>query len=260
MVARAETHTPVSGQPLDIENWLRLVTDGRSEKGAQMIRRAMDCAQQAHSGQSRASGDSYLTHCLAVAEIADHLKLDDESVVAALLHDVVEDTSVTLETIETEFGKSVAGLVNGVTKMGHIGELRAPQGEAASKDAQHSESVRKLLLAMAEDVRVVLIKLSDRLHNMRTLRYLDEARRRRIARETLEIYAPLANRLGIWQVKWELEDLALRYLDPEAYHSIASLLDGRRIDRERHIELVKQQLREAFGQIGIRAEIFGRPK
>jgi GTP pyrophosphokinase len=260
MVARAETHTPASGQPLDIDNWLSLVADGRSEKGAQMIRRALECARQAHSGQSRASGDAYLTHCLAVAEIVDHLNLDDESVVAALLHDVVEDTSVTLEIIETEFGESVARLVNGVTKMGHIGELRASHEAAASRDSQHSESVRKLLLAMAEDVRVVLIKLSDRLHNMRTLRYLDEARRRRIARETLEIYAPLANRLGIWQVKWELEDLALRYLDPDAYHRIASLLDGRRIDRERHIELVKQQLREAFDQIGVRAEISGRPK
>jgi GTP pyrophosphokinase len=260
MVARAETHTPTSGQPLDVDNWLRLVTDGRSENGTQLIRRALDCAQQAHSGQMRASGESYLTHCLAVAEIVDHLNLDDESVVAALLHDVVEDTSVTLESIEADYGKSVAGLVDGVTKMGHIGELRAPQGSAEPADSHHSESVRKLLLAMAEDVRVVLIKLSDRLHNMRTLRYLDETRRRRIARETLEIYAPLANRLGIWQVKWELEDLALRYLDPDAYHRIASLLDGRRIDRERHIELVKQRLHEAFGQVGVKADISGRPK
>ncbi len=238
---------------------MRLVSAEREPDGAQLIRRALECARDAHRGQARASGEPYLVHCLAVAEIVHHLKLDAESVAAALLHDVVEDTSITLETVKERFGESVAALVDGVTKMGHIGEMRElPAGKGAS--SQHAESVRKLLLAMAEDVRVVLIKLSDRLHNMRTLRHLDETRQRRIARETLEIYAPLANRLGIWQVKWELEDLALRYLDAEAYHRIAALLDGRRIDRERHIELVKERLRAAFEQAGINAEITGRPK
>ncbi|MCG6866774.1 MAG: GTP diphosphokinase [Thiogranum sp.] len=260
MVARAETHTPASGQSPDIEAWLQVVAGGRNADDRQLIARALECARGAHSGQTRASGEPYLTHCLAVAEVVDHLSLDAESVAAALLHDVVEDTDITLEQISEEFGAGLAGLVNGVTKMGHIGEMRGPYSDKVAGDSRHSESVRKLLLAMAEDVRVVLIKLADRLHNMRTLRHLDETRQRRIARETLEIYAPLANRLGIWQIKWELEDLALRYLDPEAYHRIASLLDGRRIDRERHIELVKQQLREAFEQTGVEAEVTGRPK
>jgi GTP pyrophosphokinase len=259
MVARAETHTPATGQPPDLGAWLQLVTAGRDPAGQQLIRQALTLAAEAHSGQTRASGEPYLTHCLAVAEIVAHLKLDAESVAAALLHDVVEDTGVTLELIGEEFGSKVAALVDGVTKMGHIGEIREPHDDATA-DSQNSESVRKLLLAMAEDVRVVLIKLGDRLHNMRTLRHLSETRQRRIARETLEIYAPLANRLGIWQVKWELEDLALRYLDPDAYRRIASLLDGRRIDRERHIELVKQQLHEAFERVGVKAEITGRPK
>ena len=260
MVARAETHTPASGQSPDIEAWLQLVAGGRNAADQQLIARALERACGAHSGQSRASGEPYLTHCLAVAEVVDHLSLDAESVAAALLHDVVEDTDITLEQLSEEFGAGLAGLVNGVTKMGHIGEMRGPYSDKAVGDSQHSESVRKLLLAMAEDVRVVLIKLADRLHNMRTLRHLSESRQRRIARETLEIFAPLANRLGIWQIKWELEDLALRYLDPEAYHRIASLLDGRRIDRERHIELVQQKLRDAFEQVGVKAEITGRPK
>jgi GTP pyrophosphokinase len=260
MVARAETHTPASGQSPDIDAWLQVVAGGRNAADQQLIARALERARGAHSGQSRASGEPYLTHCLAVAEVVDHLGLDAESVAAALLHDVVEDTDITLAQLGEEFGADLAGLVNGVTKMGHIGEMREPYSGKVAGDSQHSESVRKLLLAMAEDVRVVLIKLADRLHNMRTLRHLDETRQRRIARETLEIYAPLANRLGIWQIKWELEDLALRYLDPEAYHRIASLLDGRRIDRERHIEQVNQQLREAFEQTGIEAEVTGRPK
>lgn len=260
MVARAETHTPATGQPPDLQAWLRLVTEGRDADGQQLVGQALECAREAHRGQVRASGEPYLVHCLAVAEIVHHLNLDAESVAAALLHDVVEDTAVTLEAVGRDFGESVAVLVDGVTKMGHIGEMRELPAGKGGADSGHAESVRKLLLAMAEDVRVVLIKLADRLHNMRTLRYLSEARQRRIARETLEIYAPLANRLGIWQIKWELEDLALRYLDPEAYHRIAALLDGRRIDRERHIELVKERLRTSFEQAGIKAEITGRPK
>ncbi len=260
MVARAETHTPADGQAPDLEAWLQVVADGRDNAGQQLIRQALECARDAHLGQARASGEPYLTHCLAVAEIVHHLNLDPESVAAALLHDVVEDTDITLDDISQGFGAGVASLVDGVTKMGHLGEMREPASGKTARASQQAESVRKLLLAMAEDVRVVLIKLSDRLHNMRTLRYLDEVRQRRISRETLEIYAPLANRLGIWQVKWELEDLALRYLDPDAYHHIASLLDGRRIDRESHIEQVKQQLRKSFEQAGVDAEITGRPK
>jgi GTP pyrophosphokinase len=258
MVARAETRTPADGQLPDLEVWLSAVGEGRSETELMLIRQALERAREAHTDQKRASGEPYLLHCLAAAEIVHHLNLDHEAIAATLLHDVVEDTNVSLDSIRDEFGDSVASLVDGVTKMGHIGEIRDSAGNAPV--SQHAENVRKLLLAMAEDVRVVLIKLADRLHNMRTLRYLSEQRQRRIARETLDIYAPLANRLGIWQVKWELEDLALRYLDPDAYHRIASLLDGRRIDRERHIELVKARLLESFTNAGIKAEITGRPK
>ena len=260
MVARSETTTAQErGQQLDIQTWLDTVTTDRDEAGSALIKAAADMAVVAHHGQNRASGEPYLTHCLAVAEIVHHLNLDHESVAAAVLHDVVEDTAVTLEQVKRNFGESVERLVDGVTKMGRIGEMRnlSSHVEAGS---HHSENIRKLLLAMAEDVRVVLIKLADRLHNMRTLRYLNEKRQRRIARETLDIYAPLANRLGIWQIKWELEDLSLRYLDPEDYHKIASLLDGRRVDRERHIELVKTSLTEAFTDTGIEADISGRPK
>jgi len=260
MVARAETTTPSHGQSLDLDAWLSVVGQGRSEAEQHLIRAALTRAQVAHKNQMRASGEPYLLHCLAVAEIVHHLKLDHEAVAAAILHDAVEDTDVTLKEVAQTFGEQVARLVDGVTKMGRIGEMREPAVSRRSTEASHSESVRKLLLAMAEDVRVVLIKLADRLHNMRTLRFLDEERQRRIARETLDIYAPLANRLGIWQVKWELEDLSLRYLERDAYHRIAALLDGRRIDRERHIELVKERLSKAFAAAGIRADISGRPK
>ncbi len=260
MVARADTTTPSHGQPPDLGAWLGTVSQGRSDAEQKFIRAALDCARAAHQKQTRASGEPYLLHCLAVAEIVHRLKLDHEAVAAAILHDVVEDTDVTLERVAELFGEQVAHLVDGVTKMGRIGEMRESAGGKRVVAPSHAESVRKLLLAMAEDVRVVLIKLADRLHNMRTLRFLDEERQRRIAKETLEIYAPLANRLGIWQVKWELEDLSLRYLEPQAYHRIAALLDGRRIDRERHIDLVKERLSHAFDGAGITAEISGRPK
>jgi len=260
MVARAETKTPNHGQPLDPDAWLAAVADGRSDAELKFIHNAVDRARLAHQAQTRASGEPYLMHCLAVAEIVHHLNLDHKAVAAAILHDVVEDTEVSVDVLEQEFGTELAGLVDGVTKMGYIDELRGAAATGGAAHMNHAESVRKLLLAMAKDVRVVLIKLADRLHNMRTLRYLSEQRQRRIARETLDIYAPLANRLGIWQVKWELEDLALRYLDPKAYHRIASLLDGRRIDRERHIELVKESLFQEFGSVGVQAEIAGRPK
>jgi GTP pyrophosphokinase len=171
-------------------------------------------------------------HSLEVARIVASLGMDAEAVAAAVLHDTVEDTGTNLEDIRLEFGPGVASLVDGVTKMGRIGEYAS-----GTRDNPQAENLRKLLLAMAEDARVVLIKLADRLHNMRTLKHLDAARQNKIARETMEIYAPLANRLGIWQLKWELEDLALRYLEPESYREIAGLLDARRVDRERHIRI-----------------------
>ncbi len=212
----------------------------------------------AHHGQQRVSGEPYYLHALAVAEILNDLNLDYETLAAAMLHDVVEDTRVTLDDVRTRFGDVIARLVDGVTKMERIGEFQ--DASLGSQDHSQAESLRKLLLAMAEDVRVVLIKLADRLHNMRTLKYLDESRQRRIAQETLDIYAPLANRLGIWQIKWELEDLSLRYLEPEAYKSLASMLDEKREDREHYIAGVIATLEAELRKAGITASVSGRPK
>jgi GTP pyrophosphokinase len=231
----------------------------RSAAETEVVLKASQWAIQAHQGQRRASGDPYYYHALAVAEILNDLRLDYETVAAAILHDVVEDTKITLADVEAGFGPVIARLVDGVTKMGRLGEFRA-LGEEEGKEPSQAESLRKLLLAMAEDVRVVLIKLADRLHNMRTLKYLDQERRRRIARETLDIYAPLANRLGIWQIKWELEDLALRYLEPEVYKQLATLLDEKRKDREDYIGRVVKRLGAALKDAGIEAVVSGRPK
>ena len=216
-------------------------------------------AAEAHQGQQRASGEPYVRHSFAVAEILSDLDLDPETIAAALLHDVVEDTSVSLEQIRSRFGDNIARLVDGVTKMALIQES-PEQGAETRRERANAESLRKMLLAMVEDVRVVLVKLADRLHNMRTLDHLDEDKRRRIARETLDIFAPLANRLGIWQLKWELEDLALRHLEPESYKRIARLLDERRVDRERFIDNVVSTLQRELARAGIAAEVIGRPK
>ncbi|MBT8116408.1 MAG: HD domain-containing protein, partial [Gammaproteobacteria bacterium] len=220
---------------------------------------AIETACHAHHDQLRKSGEPYYLHALAVAEILDELKLDYETLVAAVLHDVVEDTSTTLGQVGDDFGPTIARMVDGVTKMERIGEFRQ-QESVLHKDAEQAESLRKLLLAMAEDVRVVLIKLADRLHNMRTLRHLDRDRQRRIAQETLDIYAPLANRLGIWQIKWELEDLSLRYLEPEAYQEIARQLAEKRTNRESYISRVIGILEEELAKAGIDTTITGRSK
>jgi len=225
----------------------------------EVITRAARLARDAHRGQQRVSGEPYYVHSLAVAEILNGLNLDHETLAAAILHDVVEDTEISLDDISRNFGPVIARLVDGVTKMERIGDFQHSI-PADSKQQHQAESLRKLLLAMAEDVRVVLIKLADRLHNMRTLQHLDSARQQRIARETLEIYAPLANRLGIWQVKWELEDLALRYLDPDAYQALARQLAEKRVDRERYIQRVIDALETELARAGVKAAISGRPK
>ena len=236
----------------------RLLAD-RPDESREILSRAVTTAVEAHQHQQRASGEPYYLHALAVAEILNGLKLDHETLAAAILHDVVEDTTLTLKDIEAGFGPVIARLVDGVTKMDRIGEFH-DAGKAGLYEGGQAESLRKLLLAMAEDVRVVLIKLADRLHNMRTLVHLDKARQQRIARETMEIYAPLANRLGIWQIKWELEDLALRYLEPEAYQALVDQLDESREDRERYINKVIDILDKALKKEGIKAVISGRPK
>ena len=229
----------------------------RPEPEQAVLKKAAAWAVNAHLDQQRASGEPYHSHVFAVADILNGLKLDYETLAAAMLHDVVEDTDVSLEDIRTEFGPVIARMVDGVTRMERIGEF---QKAADSRDQHQAESLRKLLLAMAEDVRVVLIKLADRLHNMRTLQHLDVERQQRIARETRDIYAPLANRLGIWQVKWELEDLSLRYLEPAAYQELARLLAEKREDRERYIERVIAILDTELKKAGISAMVSGRPK
>jgi guanosine-3',5'-bis(diphosphate) 3'-pyrophosphohydrolase len=209
-------------------------------------------AEGAHRGQLRASGESYIEHPLAVAEILAELELDRPTIAAALLHDVVEDTSITSEEVAERFGDEIGSLVDGVTKL-----TRIPY---QSKEDAQVENLRKMFLAMAKDIRVIIIKLADRLHNMRTLGSLPPAKQRTIARETLEIYAPIAHRLGIWRVKWDLEDLALRYLEPDAYRDIAERVAKKRAEREAVVAGVISELKAQFEQIGLRAEVSGRPK
>ncbi|MEJ2391156.1 MAG: GTP diphosphokinase [Gammaproteobacteria bacterium] len=244
--------------PEQVSSWVHSLGFATDTEQSSLIHRAFVLADSAHGGQMRASGEPYITHTMAVAEILVKLHLDPEAVAAAILHDVVEDTPVTLAQIEQEFGSSVAKLVDGVTKLAFIEQKDL--SERGTREHLQAESLRKLLLAMAEDVRVVLIKLADRLHNMRTLKYLSKDKQRRVARETKDIYAPLANRLGIWQIKWELEDLAFRFLDPVNYKKVATFLDERRVDRERYINHAIRIIRAEMTKAGINADISGRPK
>jgi len=236
---------------------LERLLSGRPETEQQVLKKAATWAMHAHHDQQRASGEPYHSHLFAVAGILNGLNLDYETLAAAMLHDVVEDTEITLDDVQREFGAVIARMVDGVTKLERIGEF---QKVTESGDQNQAESLRKLLLAMAEDVRVVLIKLADRLHNMRTLEHLDQEQQRRIARETMDIYAPLANRLGIWQMKWELEDLSLRYLEPVAYWELVRLLAEKREDREAYIERVIATLDTELKKAGIKATVSGRPK
>jgi GTP pyrophosphokinase len=216
------------------------------------VERAFDLAVEAHDGQLRASGEPYVTHPIASAQILADLGIDPVAVQAALLHDVPEDTEYSLSDIEDRFGGEVARLVDGVTKLSRF--------STHTHEQQQAENIRKMLLAMAEDIRVVLIKLADRLHNMRTLAALPLEKQQRIAHQTMEIYAPLAERLGIWQIKWELEDLAFKALEPERFRELAKLLDTRRKGREGFIERAIEELRPRLEAAGITADLQGRPK
>ncbi len=209
-------------------------------------------AHEAHEGQSRVSGEPYVTHPLAVAKILAELGLDPVAVTAAILHDIPEDTEYSIGDVEERFGEDVARLVDGVTKLGKFSTLTHEQ--------QQAENIRKMFLAMADDIRVVLIKLADRLHNMRTLGALPPTKQIRIARQTAEIYAPLAERLGIWQIKWELEDLSFKYLDPDAYRGLAAQLETHRKAREAYVVRAMEALQESLIEAGIDAELSGRPK
>lgn len=216
------------------------------------IREAFELADTAHAAQKRASGEPYILHPLAVAQISAELEMDVDGIIAALLHDVVEDTDYTLEDIRMLFGEEVAFLVDGVTKLGQM--------DYKTKEDRQLESYRKMFLAMAKDVRVVVIKLADRLHNMRTLSFMREEKQKRIARETLEIFAPLAHRLGIFNIKWELEDLSFRYLEPLQYYDLVEQMKVKRQAREEIVMSTIDILRKELEKAHIESEISGRPK
>ena len=243
-------------RPVDLEALRHTLIDTLREHHAQsdleMVDRAFDLAVEAHRPQVRASGEPYVTHPIASAQILAELGIDPVAVSAALLHDVPEDTEYSLADVEERFGPEVAQLVDGVTKLSKF--------STHSHEQQQAENIRKMFLAMAEDIRVVLIKLADRLHNMRTLGALPAEKQERIARQTMEIYAPLGERLGIWQIKWELEDLSFKALEPAAYRELAKLLDTRRKGRETYIERAIAELRPKLATAGIEAELQGRPK
>jgi guanosine-3',5'-bis(diphosphate) 3'-pyrophosphohydrolase len=217
-----------------------------------LIRKAYEFAKEAHSGQHRVSGEPFIFHPLGVAKILADLELDLATIAAGLLHDVAEDTDYTIEDIEKNFGSEIALLVDGVTKLGKL--------EFKTKEEQQAENLRKMFFAMAKDIRIILIKLADRLHNMRTLKSMPKEKQREKAIETIDIFAPLAHRLGISKVKWELEDLAFRYLESDHYYELVEKVAKKRQERENHINKMIEILKERLTASGLTAEIHGRPK
>ena len=252
---------------MELEDLLKKLPPTSSPADREVVARAYKVAEKAHAGQKRLSGEKYIQHCLTLADILADLGAPAAVLAAGLLHDTVEDTSVSLDDIRRDFGRETAALVDGVTKLTELPRVSRAAGRAAGRakpDTQRielaKETLRKTFLAMGDDVRVVVIKLADRLHNMRTLSHLPEEKRKRIAEETLEIFAPLANRLGIWQMKWELEDLGFRYVYPEKFKEIAGLVAERRVDRQLDMDAITTRLRQELAAGGIEAEVRGRPK
>ena len=240
------------GPPARIDALLKTVREYNPKADLKQIQRAYAVAEASHEGQKRISGEDFIAHPVAVATVLAELHLDTTTITAALLHDTVEDTDITLAGIEEDFGDEVARIVDGLTKLERI--------EFKSREQEQAENVRKMVVAMAGDIRVLLIKLADRLHNMRTLEVLAPDKQRRIATETLEIYAPLANRLGVQGMKWELEDLSFKTLHPGPYREIASLVEARRGERKALIDGVTASLRGKLKELGIKSEVEGRPK
>ena len=238
--------------PARIEPLVKTIREYNPKADLKEIQRAYALAEASHEGQKRISGGDFIEHPVAVATILADLRLDTTTITAALLHDIVEDTDVTLGSVQEDFGDEVARIVDGLTKLERI--------EYKSREQEQAENVRKMIVAMAGDIRVLLIKLADRLHNMRTLSVLAPDKQRRIATETLEIYAPLANRLGVQEMKWELEDLSFKTLHPGPYREIASLVEARRGERQALIDEVTSSLRGKLKEQGIKAEVEGRPK
>ena len=235
-----------------LEDIVERIQNYHPDADVDLLRRAYIFSAKAHQGQTRLSGESYLIHPIEVAAILANLKLDAATVAAGLLHDTIEDTTVTSEEIKSMFGEEVAMLVDGMTKLSRM--------ELQSREQREADNFRKMIVAMAKDIRVILIKLADRLHNMRTLKSLSPEKQKRIAQETLDIYAPLANRLGISRIKTELEDLAFMYLNPEAYDDLAQKVNKRRIERETYINELIEIIRGQLAEHGYKGEVKGRPK
>jgi len=238
---------------IDIEtNFLNKIQDLYTENNAQKIRRAYFFAKTAHKGQKRQSGEDYIIHPLGVADTLVDLGMDADTIIAALLHDVIEDTTISDTDISEEFGPEVLALVQGVTKLSKL--------NFKTKEEEQAENLRRMFLAMFNDIRVIIIKLADRLNNMRTLAFKDEAAQKRIAKETLEIYAPIAARLGIASVKGELEDLCLRYLYPEDYFYIAEKVAQSKTERQEFVNNITKDIQGILKDLGIKGEVNGRPK
>ncbi len=250
---RKEHRMPaIEDQNVTIEEFFEYLQSYLDEKQIALVKKAYEFAAKKHADQKRRSGEPYIIHPTQVAYILAQMKMDEETLAAAFLHDVVEDTDTTLQQLKEMFGAKVAMLVDGVTKLGKI--------EYISKEERQIENYRKMFLAMAQDIRVVIIKLADRLHNMRTMKYMPVHKQQSISKETLEIYAPLANRLGIYTIKWELEDMAFRYRDPELYYNLVEQVKTKRKEREDMINNAMETLRQELDRVNIKCEIQGRPK
>ena len=248
-------------RPDQLEQWLQQLTERFESEELALVRRAALFAQDAHEGQTRVSGEPVFQHLLAAADIVAGLRMDHETLAASFLQDTLDGAGVSADELKQQFGAPVAELVSGVTRMDVVTEITGQERDATGGQFHvDAESLRKMLLAMAEDIRVVIIKLADRLHTMRTLSALARDQQIRIARETQELFAPLANRLGIWQIKWELEDLSFRYLQPDTYKHIAGLLAEKRSGREQYIADFVETLRAELAKSGIQAEVSGRSK
>lgn len=275
---------------MGIDDLISIISEYYSPADRELVLRAYRIAEQAHKEQKRASGEPYINHCISVAIILAEMRVPPEVVAAGLLHDTVEDTEITLNDLRRDFGEEITNLVDGVTKLTQLPRVsRGDQHPSETKEEEEqrqiaerrgmpdpeveaeqmfrsrkhdlvSETLRKTFIAMGDDVRVVLIKLADRLHNMRTLDVMPASKRKRIAQETMDIFAPLANRLGIWQMKWELEDLAFRHIEPDKYKEIANQLAERRFNREREMDDIIKGLQNLSTEVGIKANISGRPK